>query len=1118
MLANELLRPFLDYAQHFKPFKSYYIKGLTGTSYALFAQAVYAHLKKNIVYIAKNESTAINLFTDLAALDSKAHVRFFPGYTTSYYAASEPELNTTQERSEVLSSLLHHSHSTIVITYPEALSLRVPPQKTMQGQTFELKTGMAVDLVFLQEWLEAYGFEYQDPVTTPGKFCVRGGLIDVFSFSSELPYRIEFNGDSIEQIRAFDPLNQLSVSKHAFINILPNVKAEHSQIGSSLLDYFKPETSIVIIEGLSHVLMTLEACYNAETAVYEQMATHSILKPPDHILWSPKQATSAFASYWILDCGIQDFNVHDLTSILDIQLQPQPLFQNSFQRLAVYFTQLQQQGYTIWFSAQNPKQADRLISILNDHAPQNSIVPPSWFTFLPYTLHAGFIDSVNRHAVFTDHQIFDRYHVARRSQKQTERKAGITFNELTQLQPGDYVTHIDHGVGRFAGLHKLEQQGRIQECMKILYRDQDAIYVNIQNLHRVSKYTSKEGQVPQLDKLGSVSWQNLKQKTKRKVKDLAYDLIQLYAERKKTKGFAFDPDTYLQHELEASFVFEDTPDQIKVLREIKSDMELDTPMDRLLCGDVGFGKTEIAIRSAFKAVCSGKQVAVLVPTTILAYQHFKTFSERLSHLPCKVDYVNRFRSNADQHLIRDKLKTGQLDIIIGTHRLLGKEIQYKDLGLIIIDEEQKFGVAAKDKLKLIKTQVDTLTLTATPIPRTLQFSLMGARDLSIISTPPPNRFPVQTFWHNTNDTVIQDAIKLELSRSGQVYVVNHRITDLEYLAQHIRTLVPGARVGIAHGQMEGKTLEAVMFDFMEGHLDVLVSTTIVESGLDIRNANTIIIHNAQYYGLSDLHQMRGRVGRSNKKAFCYLLTPPGLTLSSDAQKRMQAIVEFSDLGSGFQIAMRDLDIRGAGNVLGAEQSGFIQEMGFDTYMKILQEAVNELHNETGLGQHIQDANRMQFSKQLVRDVTLETDLSLYIPDTYIRNAQERLNLYRELDQLTHEDELQAFILRLQDRFGAIPEVVNELFQLIRMRWIAQALQIDKMHFKSNVLKLYLPSPKLESYYQGAVFEAILQFTQKHHYRCKLTEKHERRWLEIKLVPDVHEALKIVSEIQKKQMD
>ena len=737
--------------------------------------------------------------------------------------------------------------------------------------------------------------------------------------------------------------------------------------------------------------------------------------------------------------------------------------------------------------------------------------------YLPLNIHEGFIDEDLKVAIYTDHQIFERYHRFKLKELKHKTAESFTLKELLTLNPGDYVTHIDHGIGRFAGLQKLNINGKEQESVKLLFRDNDILYVSIHSLHRISKFSGKDGQVPRIDKLGSTSWATLKQKTKRNVKALAYDLIKLYAERKAKPGHPYPQDNYLQHELEASFIYEDTPDQLKVTQDVKRDMEKPHPMDRLVCGDVGFGKTEIAIRAAFKAVCDSKQVAVLVPTTILAYQHYKTFKDRLKDLPCNVDYINRFRSAKETKDIIQKLAEGRIDIIIGTHKLVSKDIKFKDIGLLIIDEEQKFGVGVKDKLKTFKTNLDTLTLTATPIPRTLQFSLMGARDLSAISTPPPNRYPVQTELFNFNEEVIRDAVSYELNRGGQVFFVHNKVQNIMDIAGIIQRLVPDARIAIGHGQMDGDKLEDVMLGFMEGDYDVLVATTIIESGLDISNANTIIINDAQNFGLSDLHQMRGRVGRSNKKAFCYLLAPSQLLLTTEARKRLKAIVDFSDLGSGFQIAMRDLDIRGAGNLLGGEQSGFINDMGFDTYMKILNEAVEELKEEDWykdtVGESAEKQDASIFSRQFVKETVVDTDLQLLIPEGYVDSLTERLLQYRELDNITKEEDLTTFEKNLRDRFGPLPPEAIELINVVRMRWKAMRLGFEKLTLKNKKMLAYFLNKQESDYFSSPMFQAALMFAQKHPQRCVIKEQNKKLYLTIEDVESVQQSTEVLNQIE-----
>jgi transcription-repair coupling factor (superfamily II helicase) len=880
-----------------------------------------------------------------------------------------------------------------------------------------------------------------------------------------------------------------------------------------LINYFDPAESIFFFDDLQYAYDVLDKKFEVAEKAYGQLTGEIKQVPPEKLFANAAELKMQVNAFVCIETGIMPGLS---ASEIIFNERPQPGFHKNFDLLISNLKENKARGYRNYFLTDNARQADRLITIFNDLLAKEHRTYESLITYIPLNIHEGFIDDDLKIAIYTDHQIFERYHRFKLKELKYKSAEAFTIKELLTLNPGDYVTHIDHGIGRFAGLQKLNINGREQESVKLLFRDNDALYVSIHSLHRISKYSGKEGQVPRIDKLGSTTWQTLKNKTKRNVKELAYDLIKLYAERKAKPGHAFPRDNYLQHELEASFIYEDTPDQVKVTADVKRDMEKPHPMDRLVCGDVGFGKTEIAIRAAFKAVCDSRQVAVLVPTTILAYQHFKTFRERLADLPCNVEYVNRFRSTKDQKEIFKKLAEGGIDILIGTHKLVSKDVKFKDLGLLIIDEEQKFGVGVKDKLKTLKSNVDTLTLTATPIPRTLQFSLMGARDLSAISTPPPNRYPVQTELHTFEEELIRDAVSYELHRGGQVFFVHNKVQSIMEIAGIVQRLVPGARVAIGHGQMHGDKLEEVMLGFMEGDYDVLVATTIIESGLDISNANTIIINDAQNFGLSDLHQMRGRVGRSNKKAFCYLLAPSQIMLTSEARKRLKAIVDFSDLGSGFQIAMRDLDIRGAGNLLGGEQSGFINDMGFDTYMKILNEAVEELKEEAWY-QEIADTSEVTdksvFSRQFVKDTVVDTDLQLLFPGNYVSSLTERLLLYRELDNITKEDELEHFETNLRDRFGPLPPEATELINVVRLRWKAMRLGFEKITLKNKKMLAYFLSKKHSDYFSSPMFQGALVFAQKYPNLCVLKEQNNKLYLTVEDVDSVKRSSEVLNRIE-----
>ena len=1020
-----------------------------------------------------------------------------------------------------------HGDRLIIVTYPDALVPLVMGKEEMAKNTLAIKRNEELPIDTLQEWLEETGFSRVEFVYEPGQYSIRGGIVDVFSYGSDKPYRIELYGDTVESVRRFDPQDQLTIEFLAEAVIVPDLQDEDAARQQNFFAQL-PEDAVLWLRDLQAIGDAAKKQLKLLTEAYDRLTGKDQHPTPDELLATDAdliKGTLGFRKvFWansIHHRGTEDTeNTTTATAqrrdgnatqekyaqvVVDFQQRPQPTFAKEFKVLSGDLHNKQNAGYTNLIACNSAKQSERLYAIFNDMEHEVAFTP------LVLDLHEGFIDPELKLALYTDHQIFERYHRYRLKEGFRKNSQALTLKELTQLKPGDLVVHIDHGIGVFSGLETIDAGGSKQEAIRLKYRDNDILYVGIHSLHRVSKYSGGEGdKMPAVSKLGTPAWKNLKEKTKAKVKALAFDLIKLYAQRKSKPGHAYTPDNYLQHELEASFIYEDTPDQLKATQDVKRDMEKGTPMDRLVCGDVGFGKTEVAIRAAFKAACDGKQVAVLVPTTILALQHWKSFSARMKGLPVRVDYINRFRSTKDQTQILKDLKEGKIDIIIGTHRLVSKDVVYKDLGLLIIDEEQKFGVNVKDKLKTLRATVDTLTLTATPIPRTLQFSLMGARDLSIISTPPPNRYPVSTMLQPYDEVTIRGAIEYELSRGGQVYFLHDKVKNIEFIADMIRKLVPGARVGVGHGQLEGHKLEEVMLDFIEGNTDVLVCTTIVENGLDIPNANTIIVNEAQNFGLSDLHQLRGRVGRSNKKAYCYLLAPSPHLLPDLSRKRLQAIEQFSDLGSGIHIAMKDLDIRGAGDLLGAEQSGFINDIGFETYHKILEEAVRELKNE-----HFKDLfeDAQEGSHALARgsrrdqsdDCIIETDLTMLIPNSYVSETAERLALYRRLDDIKDETELQKFTAEVTDRFGPIPPLVNELLEGIRLRWLGQRMGLEKMVLKKGVLIGTFIADQKHPFFEGDGFNAVLRAVQAQPRRFKVYEKAGTLRISVQDVKNVHAA-------------
>jgi transcription-repair coupling factor (superfamily II helicase) len=1071
-------------------------------------------LSRSVLVVASDKEKAAHIFNDLQTLFRNEKVLFFPeSYRQPYHEEKTTNANI-QERAEVLNLLSRESFKGLVVSYPQALCEKVTLKKQLHQNTLQVKKGEKLSIEFISEFLTSYNFQRVDFVFEPGQFSIRGGIIDIYSFANEYPYRIELFGNDVEAIKTFDPSSQLSTANFDFVVIIPNINSSiFTEDKALLFNYFDPAETLLFIEDAEYALDIFDKKFETAQKAFNDYKGEIKQVSPEKLYAASQELKTQLANFRCMEFGIRSSLS---SSKVVFNQRPQPTFNKNFDLLISNLKENKTKGYQNYFLTDNVKQANRLITIFNDLLAKEHRTYETLIQYLQMDIHEGFVDDDLKIAVYTDHQIFERYHRFKLRELKHKSAEAFTIKELMSLNPGDYVTHIDHGIGRFAGLNKLYINGKEQESVKLLFKDNDALYVSIHSLHRISKYSGKEGQVPRIDKLGSSTWQTLKQKTKRNVKELAYDLIKLYAERKSKPGHAFPKDNYLQHELEASFIYEDTPDQVKVTRDVKRDMERPHPMDRLVCGDVGFGKTEIAIRAAFKSVCDSKQVAVLVPTTILAYQHYKTFKDRLKDLPCTVEYINRFRSSKDQKEILQKLEEGRIDIIIGTHKLVGKGVHFKDLGLLIIDEEQKFGVGVKDKLKTLKSNVDTLTLTATPIPRTLQFSLMGARDLSAISTPPPNRYPVQTELHSFNEELIRDAVSYELNRNGQVFFVHNRVQNIQEVAGIIQRLVPDARIAVGHGQMDGEKLEDVMLGFMEGDYDVLVSTTIIESGLDISNANTIIINDAHNFGLSDLHQMRGRVGRSNKKAFCYLLAPPQILLTEEARKRLKAIVDFSDLGSGFQIAMRDLDIRGAGNLLGGEQSGFINDMGFDTYMKILNEAVEELKEESWYKDAVAESGSMDksmFSRQFVKDTVVDTDLQLLIPEGYVSNLTERLILYRELDNITKEEDLQQFELSLRDRFGPMPLEVVELINVVRLRWRAMKIGFEKLTLKNKKMLAYFINKQESDYFSSPMFQAALLFAQKYPNLCTLKEQNKKLYLTVEDVDSIKRAAEVLHQIE-----
>lgn len=1088
-------------AEKIKPNETSHIrlKGLVGSLDAVIAASVYQLNKQTCIFVMHDKEEAAYFHNDLQNLLGDKEVLLFPTSYKRPYQFDETENANILQRAEILNRINHKaSTGELIVTYPEALTEKVINKKSLNKNTFSAKVGENLDVAFLTELLQTYDFEPTDFVYEAGQFSVRGGIVDVYSYAHDLPYRIELFGNEIESIRTFDPVSQLSQESIKEINIIPNVQTRLLEETRQSFLSFIPNNSKIWFKDYQQTLDTIQKYFDKASANFDE-----VLSVTDtQVVLSPSELFEQINTFETELEGFQQIefgNRFYLNAEFELRFdaEPQTSFNKNFDLIVENLGQWQMKNTMLVVAAESLAQFNRLETIFKELDPTLEVQP------INIGLRSGFIDQNREVLCYTDHQLFDRFHKYKTKTKHSKSKA-LTLKELRSLQPGDYVTHIDHGIARFAGMEKVDVNGKKQESIRLVYRDDDLLYVSVHSIHKISKYAGKEGAPPSISKLGSPEWENKKKKVKGKVKDIAKDLIQLYAKRKDVPGFAFADDGYLQAELESSFIYEDTPDQAKATEDVKADMQLPHPMDRLVCGDVGFGKTEVAIRAAFKAAVNGKQVAVLVPTTILAMQHFRTFSERLADFPIKVEYINRFKTTKQIKETLQRVKEGKTEILVGTHRIVNKDVVFKDLGLLVIDEEQKFGVKVKDRLKELRVNVDVLTLTATPIPRTLHFSLMGARDLSVIATPPPNRQPVTTEIHTFNDELIRDAVSFELKRGGQVFFVHNRINDIEQVGNIILRLVPDARIGIAHGQMDGAVLEKRMVKFIEGEYDVLVSTNIIESGLDIPNANTIIINHAHMFGLSDLHQMRGRVGRSNRKAFCYLLTPPTIGLTSDARKRLSALEEFSDLGDGFKVAMRDLDIRGAGNLLGAEQSGFISDLGFEMYHKILDEAVQEL-KETEFKELFTKDLVKEAAQIVAQDCTIETDLEILIPDTYVSNTTERIGLYAKLDNIKNEEKLEKFVNNLKDRFGPIPESVQDLIQTVRLRWLAEKLGFEKVILKGESMKChFVPSDK-EAYFQSETFGKVLAFVGQHPRECKMKEYKTRLVLRIDEVLTVDEA-------------
>lgn len=1068
-----------------------HVKGLTGSSLSFVIDPLFRQSELPFLLIFKDKEEAAYYLNDLEQLTGANDVLFYPGSYRRPYQIEETDNANVLLRAEVLNRINSRKKPAIIVSYPEALFEKVVTRKDLDKNTLKVAVGDQVSIDFINEVLFEYEFRRVDFVTEPGEFSVRGGIVDVFSFSNDNPYRIEFFGNEVDSIRTFDVETQLSLEKQKKITVIPNMENKFLQEKrESFLDYINEKT-VLFIQNTEGLLSQLDSLFTKAGEAFEKLSKDIKHSSPEELFLNQQSFVKRALDFTVVELASKP--VFKTQKSFEFYIQPQPSFNKQFDLLLNNLNDNHNNGFKNYLFCSNESQAKRFHDIFESLDEANHEDVRKQYKTIVFPIYEGFVDEENQIACYTDHQIFERYHKFSikngYSKKQT-----ITLKELNSLSVGDYVTHIDHGIGKFGGLQKIQVEGKTQEAIKLVYADNDIVYVSIHSLHKISKYNGKDGTPPKIYKLGSSAWKTLKQKTKARVKHIAFNLIQLYAKRRLEKGFQYAPDSYLQAELESSFIYEDTPDQITATRDVKADMESERPMDRLVCGDVGFGKTEVAIRAAFKAVDNGKQVAILVPTTILAFQHYKTFRERLKDMPVTIGYINRFRTAKQKSETLKDLAEGKLDIIIGTHQLTNKNVVFKNLGLLIVDEEQKFGVNVKDKLKTIAQNVDTLTLTATPIPRTLQFSLMAARDLSVITTPPPNRYPIESQVVGFNEEIIRDAISYEIERGGQVYFINNRIENIKEVAGMIQRLVPGAKVGIGHGQMEGKKLEDLMLAFMDGEFDVLVATTIIESGLDVPNANTIFINNANNFGLSDLHQMRGRVGRSNKKAFCYFITPPYSAMTEDARKRIQALEQFSDLGSGFNIAMKDLEIRGAGDLLGGEQSGFINEIGFETYQKIMNEAIEELkENEfKDLYEEVEGTTE----KEYVKDIQIDTDFELLFPDEYVNNITERLNLYNELSTIKNDEELNVFEQKLIDRFGALPKEAQALLISMRIKWLATKMGVEKLVLKQGKMLGYFVSDQQSAYYQSGAFHKVLQFVQKHPSLIRMKEKQTKNGLRL----------------------
>ncbi|MDC0230577.1 transcription-repair coupling factor [Aureispira] len=1092
------------------------LKGLVGAQVAFVIASTNQLCQRPFLIIASDKEEAAFWQNDISALKEKnKQALFLPDSYRRPTGFDKLDRTNVLQRTETVSKLVSFPDaSPIIVTYPEALFEKVVAPSNLTKSAIKIKVGTELDVPFLVEILVEYGFTRVDFVYEPGQFSVRGGIIDIYSYGNEHPYRVDLFDIEVDSIRTFDPTSQLSTKKIDFVNIIPNVNTQFDAGKKVSILETLPLQTVVWVADIQVLLDKLQNCFeksalifeNAEELINKDREEESTLLREAAFLY-PREVMDGLKSLSVIEMSNSEILNPDL--IVAYKGAPQPSFNKNFKFLIQNFSEHKKRTITNYIFAENPKQLERFYSVFEDLD-----VVVQWHA-IPIALHQGFVDYKLKIAAYTDHQIFERYHRSRLRQG-FDKNTALKIKALSELKPGDFVTHIDHGVGRYGGLEKIELQSKQQEAVKLVYKDNDILYVGIQSLHKISKFTGKEGTAPKVHKLGSNAWVNTKRKAKKKIKELAFDLIKLYAKRKAAPGIEFPPDCYLQNELEVSFMYEDTPDQAKATLVVKEDMMKPYPMDRLICGDVGFGKTEIAIRAAFKAIVAGKQVAVLVPTTILALQHAQTFRERLKKFDIEVEYINRFRTAREKTLIYKKLEAGKIDLLIGTHAILNKKVKFKDLGLLVVDEEQKFGVGSKEKLRNIRVNVDTLTLTATPIPRTLQFSLLAARDMSVINTPPPNRQPIDTEVSVFNGELIKKAIESEVARGGQVFLVHNRVKSLADMASMVKQLCPNVDIAMAHGQMDATALEQTLMDFIKGYYEVLVCTNIIETGLDIANANTIIINNAHHFGLSDLHQLRGRVGRSNKKAYCYLLSPPMSTLTSDARKRLKTVEQFSELGSGFNIAMRDLDIRGAGNLLGGEQSGFVMNMGYETYQKILNEAIQEL-KEADYKDLFKE--EMEKKREFVKDVNVESDMDLMIPDEYVSSIQERLALYQDLNKVKDEDDISKFSVMIEDRFGKIPKAVGNLFEAIRIRWCAKGLGFERIMLKNKKLRCYFIGDQQSAFFDSDFFKVLITQIQKtcdHRFYLKQTPRY--LILVCENVQDLKQVNKILFDLESKVVE